>query len=134
VRVRHRATPVRANPLSLLRWAGIPSQSLIEALRSGFEGVGTPGQTELAVSEAAGEYFIVDRRFRIESHTFTLASQVESGKFLDQQCQRLLTTPLFFLPPVPCADSRRFPSRSGDFVDECASWGWKRRNCATSDG
>jgi hypothetical protein len=30
-----------------------------------------------------------------------------------------------FYPSIPCADSRRFPTRSGDFVDECASWGWK---------
>ena len=45
----------------------------------------------------------------------------------------VLTTPLIFLPPIPCADSRRFPTRSGDFMDECGSWGWKRRNYAMAD-
>ena len=45
-----------------------------------------------------------------------------------------LTTPLIFFPPRSCTDSQGFPTRSGDFVDECASWGWKRRTCAMADG
>jgi hypothetical protein len=45
-----------------------------------------------------------------------------------------LTTPLIFLPPRSCADSHRFPTRSGDFMDGCESCGWKRRNCAIVDG
>jgi hypothetical protein len=39
-----------------------------------------------------------------------------------------------FASAQACADSRGFPTRSGDFVDECVSWGWKRRNCAMADG
>lgn len=46
----------------------------------------------------------------------------------------VLTTPLIFLSLRSCADSDGFPTRSGDFVDEGASWGWKRRTCAIADG
>jgi DNA replication protein DnaC len=45
-----------------------------------------------------------------------------------------LTTPLIFHPAGSCADSQGFRTRSGDFVDERGSWGWKRRNCAIADG
>jgi IS4 transposase len=38
-----------------------------------------------------------------------------------------------FLPSRSCADSDRFPTRSGDFVDECASWERKRRTYAMAD-
>jgi hypothetical protein len=44
-----------------------------------------------------------------------------------------LTTPLIFRPRGSCADSGRFPMRSGGFLDD-ASCGWKRRNCAIADG
>jgi hypothetical protein len=45
-----------------------------------------------------------------------------------------LTAPLIFPPPRPCADLRRFPTRSGEFLNECVSWRWKRRNYAMADG
>jgi hypothetical protein len=45
-----------------------------------------------------------------------------------------LTTPLIFLFGRSCADSQGFPTRSGDFLDECVSWGWKRRSCVMADG
>jgi predicted flap endonuclease-1-like 5' DNA nuclease len=61
-------------------------------------------------------------------------NKISGGKVLSSKTRRTLTTPLIFLPPRSCADSYRFPTRSGNFRDEFASWGWKRRSCAMADG
>jgi predicted Zn-dependent protease len=75
-----------AEPLGLLRWAGISADRLVVALDAGFEGVGTPEQTEL---EARREYFLKDSRFQMNMHTFI---DVKDGKYDDiyaKMCRRL---------------------------------------------
>jgi tetratricopeptide (TPR) repeat protein len=77
-------------PISLLRWAGVNTQRLIEALESRFEGVGTPEQTKLnAPADTQMDYHTRDTRFGIDLHTFVHRGQMPEEKLLQQSCVRI---------------------------------------------
>jgi tetratricopeptide (TPR) repeat protein len=79
-----------AEPISLLRWAGINTHRLIEALECRFDGVGTPEQTTLHMpADSQMDYHTRDTRFWIDSHTFVGRGQMPEDKLLQQCCSRL---------------------------------------------
>jgi len=79
-----------AEPISLLRWAGINTLRLIEALECRFEGVGEPQQTKLhAPADLRMDYHTRDTRFGVELHTFVHRGQMSEEKVLEQCCLRI---------------------------------------------
>ncbi len=77
-----------AEPLGLLRWAGISLPMLLDALATRFEGVGTPAQTELILNPDTREYTVLDRRFAMQTHTFVREDQTTTDRFFDDCCQQ----------------------------------------------
>jgi tetratricopeptide (TPR) repeat protein len=75
-----------ADPVSLLRWAEIPTIKLAAALDSNFDGVGEPDTIELKL---ASDFKVRDRRYGFASHTWVKENQTDYETFLAQQCQRL---------------------------------------------
>jgi hypothetical protein len=87
-------------PLGLLRWATMTASSLADALESGFEGVGTPGQTILdkfTWPDGRQEYSTEDRRFLMRMHTWIDVASSPPDEVLAMMCRRLtfLTRKLF---------------------------------------
>ncbi len=83
-----------AEPLDLLRWAGIYPQYLIQALGNRFDGFGSPETTKLWITEpwpgyAGGEYMIRDLQRGFHMHSFVSIRDVEEEKFLRQTCRRM---------------------------------------------
>jgi hypothetical protein len=79
-----------AEPVSLMRWAGVNTPRLIEALESRFEGVGTLEQTKLnAPADTQMDYHTRDTRFGIDLHTFVHRGQMSEDKLLQQSCTRI---------------------------------------------
>jgi len=80
-------------PLGLLRWARMRPEQLAAALEAGFEGVGTPEQTELSFYEEVNpddpEYTVRDMRFGMDMHTFTKRSDIPFDKMYKSTCRRL---------------------------------------------
>jgi hypothetical protein len=77
-----------AEPLGLLRWMSVPPAPLIEAMRSGFEGVGSPQQTELVV-ENEDVYRTYDSRFDMNMLTFCGPADVEFSKMHERAIKRI---------------------------------------------
>ena len=66
-----------SEPLGLLRFAGIKFESLISALRAGFEGVGSPESTRLVIKDIeTQEYMLSDSKYNFTMHTFIYSNQV----------------------------------------------------------
>jgi tetratricopeptide (TPR) repeat protein len=80
-----------AEPLSLLRWAEMGPEQLIDALTEKFEGVGEPENTEVILKDNGGrnEYRTLDRRFGMAMHTFIHEDEVSPEKMYAQSCIRL---------------------------------------------
>jgi Flp pilus assembly protein TadD len=80
-----------AEPLSLLRWTEMDPDQIIAALEARFDGVGTPEQTEVDLSDSDGhnEYWTRDKRFGMASHTFVHESAVSHEKMFRQSTRRL---------------------------------------------
>ena len=80
-----------AEPLDLLRFAGVPYDALIAALDARFEGLGTADDTAFAAYD--GEYYITSRRYRINFHTCVythdLPAEADRRKFFQRQRRRL---------------------------------------------
>ncbi len=66
---------VGAEPLGLLRFAGISPAKLVAAMNCDFDGVGTADY--LALRDSAGEYVTSDTRFGMAMHTFIQASKAD---------------------------------------------------------
>lgn len=77
-----------AEPLGLLRWTTIPPERLIEAMRCGFEGVGSPEQTELVVDDC-DFYRTRDKRFDVNMLTFCKPSEIEFTKMEARALKRI---------------------------------------------
>ncbi len=77
-----------AEPLGLLRWAGIPVAGLVAALRCRFEGLGDAANTDIDIFEDQ-EYAAIDKRFDMRTHTRVMAHQAARDAVLRQQCRRL---------------------------------------------
>jgi tetratricopeptide (TPR) repeat protein len=80
-----------AEPLGLLRWGAISPENLITALGSGFAGVGVPEHTELSLRPNGkhSEYWVADRRFGMEMHTFISQEQISFERMFAQSCRRM---------------------------------------------
>ena len=80
-------------PLGLLRWTAIHPKSLVEALESRFEGVGTPEQTLITyfgAGEAGNpEYCYSDKRFATRMHTFIHKKDMPEDTMFKQTCRRM---------------------------------------------
>ncbi len=77
-----------AEPIGLLRWTSTPLPQLVLALDSDFAGVGEAEHTIITVSEQ-GEYTTMDRRYHMNSHTFTLATAEPIARFTAQHLRRM---------------------------------------------
>ena len=77
-----------AEPLGLLRWAGINMFNLIQALETQFEGIGEPRYTRLAVT-AVGEFVTTDTRYGLGMHTFMRNSGQDQEKLIGQLRRRM---------------------------------------------
>jgi tetratricopeptide (TPR) repeat protein len=77
-----------AEPLGLLRWTSVAPDQLIEAMRTGFEGVGSPEQTELVVA-GHGSYRTRDKRFDMEMLTFCRPSEIEFSRMRQRALRRI---------------------------------------------
>jgi hypothetical protein len=76
-------------PLSLLRWASVPIDSIMACLRTDFAGVGSPEFTEFGPFWGK-EYGTCDRRYELKSHTFTTESQIRDyDKEFAKHCRRI---------------------------------------------
>jgi hypothetical protein len=75
-----------AEPLGLLRFAGISLSNLIDAMSAGFEGVGDPGRMLIEVL-SNGEYLIHDA-YGIAQHTFVYSHELPRERFEQQTARR----------------------------------------------
>ena len=73
-----------AEPIGLYRWAGVSTQSLIDAIHARFEGMGEPENTELQ-GRIGEEYVVRDRRNWLISHTFVPYDEARYPKILERQ-------------------------------------------------
>ncbi|MGD0109579.1 MAG: hypothetical protein ABSC06_36960, partial [Rhodopila sp.] len=81
-----------AEPLGLLRWADMPHDMLLFALRNRFEGVGSAEHTELFISAGSGgrgEYCTKDRRGMMFMRTFVYEDQAPFEKIQISTFNRL---------------------------------------------
>jgi tetratricopeptide (TPR) repeat protein len=93
-----------AEPLGLLRWADIDTDGLIDAMESGFEGVGKADQTLVETTGGAlDEYVSKDRRFGMRVHTYVPSGQVAPERMLAQTCRRLSFLRQKLLDDLRCA-------------------------------
>ena len=77
-----------AEPLGLLRWAGINMFNLIMALETRFEGIGEPRYTRLVVTPV-GEFVTSDTRYGLGMHTFMRNTGQDQEKLLGQLRRRM---------------------------------------------
>jgi tetratricopeptide (TPR) repeat protein len=78
-----------AEPLSLLRWAGISCQSLIAALDTCFAGVGDPEHTVMELNPYNHEYFTRDLRYGMNMHSFLHEDSAKRNNIYQSMCRRL---------------------------------------------
>jgi tetratricopeptide (TPR) repeat protein len=78
-----------AEPLGLLRWAGMTYPKLSDALANGFAGIGDPGNTVLVVNSGNHEYMISDRHFDMHMHTFIFENKEQEEIIFQKLCRRL---------------------------------------------
>ena len=77
-----------AEPLGLLRFAGIGVDAVINAMKDRFRGVGSAEFTRLEPSDTR-EYYSTDTRYGMSSHTFIYEGDVEFDRFFQQQCKKI---------------------------------------------
>jgi hypothetical protein len=77
-----------AEPLGLLRFAGIDVDAVIDALNGRFEGVGSPDFTTIA-ADHTGEFYTSDARYGMSSHTFIYEGDVDFERFCQQQYKKI---------------------------------------------
>ena len=78
-----------ADPLGLLRFSFIERIALLRGLRSGFEGLGDAGTTEVAIEGKEREYVVKETAYGITYHTFQYADRIELETVQAQQAARL---------------------------------------------
>ena len=66
-----------AEPLGLLRFTFIELAHVIRGVRTGFQGLGDPGTSEIKVSEKDSEYVVHDTSFGMTFHTWQYAHQLD---------------------------------------------------------
>jgi tetratricopeptide (TPR) repeat protein len=78
-----------AEPLGLLRWADLAPRLLMEALESGFEGVGLPENTVVFSPEGSDEWWTKDTRYWMAMRSFVKTADVSLDQMTAKICQRL---------------------------------------------
>jgi hypothetical protein len=71
-----------AEPLSLLRFAGIALPFLLKALEADFAGIDDPAETGLEIVGPEREFFFRNDRYGIRGHTWRLDGSSDAGKVL----------------------------------------------------
>jgi hypothetical protein len=79
-----------AEPLGLLRFASAPLPNLLEGLRHGFEGMGSPEQTDVRPSDDNSEYLVVDRRYGFLYHPWVRVGEIEPEEVLRREQKHLV--------------------------------------------
>jgi hypothetical protein len=94
-----------AEPLSLLRWGGLPHSALVEGIKSGFEEVDAIEGFQLATAWAGKdvEYVLQIGRYCLEIHTFLYPSEISEEKFQKQMHRRLKFLRQIFLDDLKSA-------------------------------
>jgi hypothetical protein len=80
-----------AEPLSLLRWGGLPHAALVQGLEAGFEGVEEESgfRIEKAWRGQDSEYLLHIDKYSLLIHTFMYASEISEERFCKQMHRRL---------------------------------------------
>jgi Flp pilus assembly protein TadD len=79
-----------AEPLGVFRWAGISYGALIDALDRRLEGIGDSEQTEILLNPHNNEYYIQDKRYGMNMHTFILQGAAPADTVKAKMCRRLV--------------------------------------------
>ena len=77
-----------AEPLGLLRFSFIELPSLLRGLRTGFDGLGDPGKTQVTV-DPDGEFVVRETVYGMTYHTFQYETQMTLDTVRQQQATRL---------------------------------------------
>jgi hypothetical protein len=77
-----------AEPLGLLRFAGIGIDAVTRAIRDKFDGVGAAEFTRITAGDTQ-EYYSSDTRYGMSSHTFVHVGETDFQRFFDRQCKKL---------------------------------------------
>lgn len=77
-----------AEPLGLIRWAGIPLAKLIRGLEDSFAGVGTAANTVMYVDPNIREYRIADKSYDLTMHTFIVENKENEQILFEKICRR----------------------------------------------
>jgi hypothetical protein len=78
---------VGAEPPGLLRFSSTPLPKLMEALATGFAGMGAPGS--LVVEQAPKEYMVFDKRFGFRYHAWVKLGEMSPAAIIDREQQQL---------------------------------------------
>jgi hypothetical protein len=79
-----------ADPLGLLRFSDIHTQTLIHGLDAGFQDFGLAANVELRLEDKEPpEYFVHEKRYDIQYHTFRYRGDVDAEQLLAREPARL---------------------------------------------
>ncbi|MCB8883359.1 hypothetical protein ACELLULO517_24135 [Acidisoma cellulosilytica] len=80
-----------AEPLDLLRFAGLPPQNLAAGLANGFDDIGKLDELQFTVFVSGGrrEYVLHQRRYEFQSHTSVDEGQMSSVRLLGRERKKL---------------------------------------------
>lgn len=79
-----------AEPLYLLRFAGLPLSDLLRGMRTGFEGLGGLENLEFSLNdETPPQYQVLDKAYNLSFHTLQYQGQADEKQLLRQQASRL---------------------------------------------
>lgn len=78
-----------AEPLSLLRFASAPLPKLLNALDARFEGMGTPYNIEVQLSDNETEYMVLDKCFGFYYHAWVKAGEQTPEQIHAREIRRL---------------------------------------------
>jgi hypothetical protein len=77
-----------AEPLGLWRFSGIGIDSVTAALNNRFAGIGSPEFTSI-VTDPTGEYYTIDSRYHMATHTNVFQGKVNHDEFFAQSCKKI---------------------------------------------
>ena len=78
-----------AEPIGLLRWAGIDFETLLKGLDCGFEGVGSRETTEMKLNPSNHEYYTTDKVYGLNMHTFIQRDDGNEERIYGRLCRRM---------------------------------------------
>jgi tetratricopeptide (TPR) repeat protein len=80
-----------AEPLSLLRWGGVPHADLIRAIRDGFDGIDDESDMKIVLepNRSDAEYELISKNYNIRFHSFMYQNEISAEKFKQQMRRRM---------------------------------------------